>query len=285
MNFLIWIIEKIVVPLFELFYPILDFFLKWIFRFPSIGAIALIGAMTGLGVNLFLKFSSNQLLLKNAKEDLEKIGNLKKNTSEKSELERLNSLANRISGLYAWEAVFPSLWTIPVICLVALWMGSRLSFLPPKLGNEIFVTAHFEDGAKGLAHLLPNDSVFPIGSAISKIGIPENASETVTTNESEVEARWKIKLSKVGPTTLVVRYAGKNYPLQFEIFNNSGRPPNPIKDFNSSGPKGKRLLSIEMSLQDSVSAAIWNFNLKWAGVYILSALVFGITFRWLLKLN
>lgn len=282
MNTLMWLLDSILVPLAEAFYPVFDLLLGVVFRLPPIVDIICLGAFTGFFVNLFVRYYSDQDWLRAAKADLETLSGLRKAGGDVAEKERLDRLTGRISGTYAWRAVIPSLWTIPFICLLAMWMGARLSVDPVRPGDVLEVVARFADGATGLIHVLPGDLVRPEGSAISRIEAAEPASGTAGVG-GKIEARWRIRFPQEGTAKMRFRYREDDFLIEFPVARTGVRPPDLRFPFPPKGPSP--LQELQLGLKPRVAAAWWNLTLGWAGVYILAAIVFGLGFRRLLDVQ
>lgn len=162
-------------PALDALFVALDAVLGWSLLFGAITGLVIAGLLTGLLVNVIQKFASNQDFLGRSKADLDKIKSLRaaaKQSGDKDTVSRLNALAGRISGRYAWGSFKPALWSIPPLCVLAMWVGSRMSYEPVRPDSELTIVAHFEDGASGFAHLVPSDAISPVGSAIAPVAIP-----------------------------------------------------------------------------------------------------------------
>src|SRR5205814_1512081 len=143
-NFILPLIKALFIPC--------DWVLGWMTYLGPLGALIAIGALTGFLVNLFQKYCSNQKLLGARKSDLETLKTLLKDakqSGDKDKVSRVRGLTGRISSKYAIESMKPALWSIPPMCVVAMWAGERMAFQPLHPGEEVELVAHFEDGASG----------------------------------------------------------------------------------------------------------------------------------------
>ena len=190
-------------PFFRFFYPVCDWiFAWWVLYMPPVWAIVVMGFITGLGVNLFQKFFSNQKFLGACKNDLDllnkRIAEAKKADDEEAFV-RLNGLAKTIGGKYAFRSLLPSLWTIPPVIVLCMWIGSRLAFFPVQPGMEpekaVRVTASMEASARGFATMLPCE-----GAEIRAMKwgeTPKNEPEPIKDGDDEVTKMRKEALSQV----------------------------------------------------------------------------------------
>ncbi len=249
-------------------YVPLDVLLGWASRFPPAAAIGIVGVLSGLGVTLLQKFASRQSLLARCRADLRLLKarvKAAKASGDRETAARVQGLVGRISGKYMWGALKPALWSVPVIGIVALWCGSRLGFLPIRPGEEFGVTAHFEDGASGFAHVVPIEGLESQGPAIARV--------------QAGKAEWTIKAVTEGTHALLVRHAGRTHEVALPVAHRGGRPPEPVTVFQRESPTGDRLQAVEIRLRDSLPPAWWNLTFQWGGWYILTALVVALALR------
>jgi uncharacterized membrane protein (DUF106 family) len=146
-------------PFFRFFYPACDWlFSWWALYLPPVWAIAAVGFITGMSVNLFQKFFSNQKLLTKCQDDLkllgERIAAAKKAGDEEAQV-RLTALSRQITNKSVVKSVLPSLWTVPPVIVLCMWIASRLAYFPVKVNEPVKVTASMEAGARDFATMLP----------------------------------------------------------------------------------------------------------------------------------
>ena len=298
-----------ILPLIKLCYIPCDLLLGWTLYLGPIGALIAIGAVTGFLVNLFQKYCSNQVLLGQRKADLDKLKLISKDAKQAGDNDkvvRLRGLIGRISTKYAMESMKPALWSVPPMCIVAMWAGERMSYQPVRPGEVVEVVAHFEDGASGFTHILPNDGLTADGPAISAIEIPrktapakveakESAGENVAQGAparaaaapadkapeapSEPQAHWRVRAEKEGQFALHVRHDDDQYELALPVYKSGGHPPEKAVVYRLESPTRDRMLALELKLQDTVPSAWWNLTMQWMGVYLLSAVAFGVGLR------
>jgi len=281
-----WLYTNCVLPLLRALYVPLDWLLGWTTLLSPVVALVIVGALTGLAINLFQKYLSNQALLALCKADLQRIRELRRTARQardKDALARLAGLARRISGRYAWGAFKPALWSIPPICVIALWTGSRLSLLPVRPDEVIRVVAHFEDGAAGFAHLIPNDGIAPAGPLIAPVAVPR--AQPGDTGPLDPQARWQVRAVKEGEFPVTVRFNSQTYELRVPVSTRGGRAADSPRVFNLQTPTHDNLLALELRLTDSVPPAWWNLKLQWLGLYFVVAAVCGVALRRVLRVQ
>jgi len=176
-------------PVFLVLYGPVDWVLGWTTGLGPVYGVIAIGTFTGLGVNLYQKFFSDQKLLGRCKADLKKNKAFTaeaKKAGDKDKVTRLMNVSKRISGKYMGGSLKPALITIFPVIVVAMWTGSRLGFYPLEPNRDVRVTAFFEDEAKGFAHIVPADGLKVTSNFISPVKIWENESE------AEIEERIEL---------------------------------------------------------------------------------------------
>lgn len=305
------------VPLVKVLFVPFDLALGWVTLLGAIPALVVVGAITGLAVNFFQKYCSNQELLGRRRADLEKLKSLlrdAKNSNDADKAARVSSLTSLISSKYALESFKPALYSVPPLCILAMWVGARLSFEPVRPGENIEVVGTFEDGASGFAYFVPNEGLASNGSPIVPITLRKSAAvaDTDTSPEESLvaadttaprnrsanvamapaptatpvvettaapQARWKIRAEKDGVYPLQIRHGEDRYNLTVPISVNGGLPPEQATVFRTESPTRDRLLSLEFKLREPIPVAWWNFKLQAMGVYLIAAMAFGIALR------
>ncbi|MFN3484039.1 MAG: hypothetical protein ACK44W_00915 [Planctomycetota bacterium] len=261
----------------EVLYAPLDLVLGWTAYLPPTWAVAVVGAVSGAGVMLLQKYASRQALLARCKEDLRLLKARLREARRAGDAEaaaRAGALVRRISGKYLWGALKPALWSVPIIGVVALWCGARLGWEPVRPGETLEVVAHFEDRARGFAHVVPAEGMRPEGAAVAPVGMPRAG-----------QASWKVRAEGEGRLPLVVRYADRSYEVELPVSARGGRPPEPIFVFHESTPHQDQLQAIELRLRSSMGPAWWNLGLGWVGLYFAVALLVAIPLRFALRVQ
>jgi uncharacterized membrane protein (DUF106 family) len=272
-------------PLLNAVFIAFDWIFGWSLLFGAFTALIIAGLLTGLFVNLIQKYCSNQNILGRSKADLEKIKSLRasaKSSGDSDAIARLNTLAGRISGRYAWGSFKPALWSIPPLCVLAMWTGSRMSFEPVRPGNDVAVIAHFEDGASGFAHMVPSSDLKSAGPAISAIAVPLDLAPG---QESGPQARWTVKADKSGEFPLQIRYQDQTFSIPLPVAEKGGRPPEAATTFAIETPNRDGLRVVEFKLNHTVDPAWWNFYQQWMGLYLIAAMISGLALRRVLGVN
>ena len=275
-----WIYTHLLLPVLGVLYVPCDWTLGWTEHFSAIVSISIVGVISGVAVILVQKYASDQAFLGRCKADLEfqkKRMKQAKAADDKHGLQRARGLSGKIGGKYMWAALKPSVWTVPLIGVIGLWTGSRLGYLPIRPGDEVSVTAHFEDQAKGFAYVLPGGAFQPVSPLISAIEIPQDG--------GGLQARWKIRAGTEGAHRLTIRSGGKSFEVDLPVARKGGRPPEPVTTIAEATPTQDQLQAIQFTLVDSIPAAWWNLKLQWGGLYLIVAVGVALAMRSLLKVH
>jgi uncharacterized membrane protein (DUF106 family) len=310
------ILEPLIVPL----YPLLDAVLGWTMQFGGVWGIVIIGVLTGLGVNLFQKFFSKQKLLGKCKADLDKLKKRMKEAKKAGDDDRHMGLlmaSKRVSGKYMWNSLKPSVWTVPPVVVLVMWTWVRLGFDPVPPGREMRVTACFENEAKGIAHAIPSDGLKLLTPPVVRIGkYFETPKEEKKRKEIEkksqadgpvvlykpwtwfntappiprgIEAAWTVKADKPGEYTMLIRCPTsegmKDHVVLVPVIEGRGTPPQFMTSFLFDTPDMDHMQAVLIDVDDSMPPAWWNLKFQWMGLYIALAVIFGVGFRFALRVN
>ena len=273
-----WFYLHVLVPVLDVLYVPCDWILGASSHLPPFWSITLVGVLSGVAMALVLKYCSNQKFLGQAKADLNLLKQkmkAAKAAKDPEALARARALSGRIGGQVMGASLKPSLWTVPIMAVLGLWTGSRLGSLPIRPGDEVTVVAHFEDGAKGFAYILPTGALN--GPFISPIEIPKDG--------DGLQAQWKLRATEESTTPLTVRHEERSYSIPFPVARRGGRPPEPVTTFNAESPTHDQLQAVEVKLVPSLPEAWWNLTWQWGGLYMIVTLAVALGLRYALKIN
>jgi uncharacterized membrane protein (DUF106 family) len=273
-----WFYLHVLVPVLDVLYVPCDWVLGASSRLPPFWSITLVGVLSGVAMAMVLKYCSNQKFLGQAKADLNLLKQKMKAAKQAKDLEaltRARALSGRIGGKFMGASLKPSLWTVPIMAVLGLWTGSRLGYLPIRPGDEVVITAHFEDNAKGFAFIRPNGTLN--GTYIAPIEIPKDG--------DGLQARWMLRAAEESQTPVTICHETKSYSIPLPVASRGGRPPEPVTSFNAASPTHDQLQAVEIKLAPSLPEAWWNLTWQWGGLYMLVTLAVALGLRYLLKIN
>ncbi len=291
-------LTQVVLPILKVLFVPFDIALGWVTRLGPIGALIAVGAVTGVAVNLFQKYCSDQEHLGRRRADLEKLKIMTRDAKQAKDTEkaaRLTGLAGQIGSKYAMESLKPALFSLLPLCILAMWVDARLKYEPVRPGDIVKVIGTFEDGAAGFTHVIPNDGLVPDGASIVPVAIyktpapaastadtsaPANAPKAAVVEASKApQAVWKIRAEKEGEFPLLIRHGDDRYTVSVPIQAKGGQPPEQATVFRTESPTRDRLLSVELELREPVPRAWWNLEMQSMGIYLIAALAFGLLLR------
>ncbi|HEY3324657.1 MAG TPA: hypothetical protein VGP72_29665 [Planctomycetota bacterium] len=303
------LLTQYLMPIVRACYLPLDYLLGWVTRLGPVAGLVVMAAFTGLMVNLFQKYLSNQKLMGQRNADLDTLKALTraaKKNGDKDTLARVRGLTSRIGGAHAMASMMPALWSLPVVCLVVMWTGERLGFHPVRPGQVVEVLANFEEGARdGFAHVVPSAGLALQSPAISPIEVPKKAEQaddqknvalaekriatpeqkkakSETTEPAQTtgpQAHWFLSAAEAGTHTVVIRHGESKYEICVPVFAKGGQPPEQTTEFRTQSPTRDQLKNVMLGLTPSVEPAWWNLTLQWMGLYLVIAFTFGFGLR------
>jgi uncharacterized membrane protein (DUF106 family) len=319
-----WLLIEFLNPAVAWFYPFCDWILLWLTKLGGIGGIVVVGIITGVGVNIFQKFFSNQKLLGKCKADLDKLKVIiaaAKKAGDEDRLARAMRVSGRVSGKSVWASIKPALWTVPPVVVIAMWAGSRLGFVPIKPGQDIRVTACFENEARGHVTLIAPEGVEVVGGPVAPIvkyaendkEKKEREAQAARANaannkwgifslwkpwtwfnpqplpERGMEAHWVIRAKQAGDYKLQFRYPTEDgYAVEnidFPVHDGPGRPPEAFNLLVFDTPTLDHMQVLQFDIPESMPVAWWNLWFTWMGLYCLVAVGCGVAFRYILRVN
>jgi len=319
-----WLLIEWLNPIVAWFYPFCDWILLWTAKLGGIGGIVLIGVLTGLGVNIFQKFCSDQRLLGKCKADLDKLKVVIKEAKKAGDQDRVTRAMNvskRVSSKSVWASIKPALWTVPPVVVIAMWAGSRLGFEPVKPNQEVHLIACFENEARGHAALIAPEGVEVVDAPVSPIEKyadnekekkereEQQARATAANNsrgifslwkpwtwfnpqplpERGMEAHWTVRATRPGIHQLVFRYPTEGgfatERIEFPVTEGPGRPPEAFNLLVFDTPTLDHMQTLQFCIPESMPVAWWNLWFTWMGLYCLVAIACGVGSRYLLRVN
>jgi uncharacterized membrane protein (DUF106 family) len=104
-----------------------------------------------------------------------------------------------------------------------------------------------------------------------------------------LECHWKLRPRAPGDYKVTIRYPTaegfKSAELDFPVHQGEGRPPEFINLLLWDTPTMDHMQSVQFDIEDSMMPAWWNLCFQWMGLYVVLAIVFGVAFRFILRVN
>ena len=232
-------------------------------KLPALWAIIILSLLISLIIILITKYTTDQALMKNLKEEIKnyqkQIKELKNDPSRAMEIQKKSMEVNM---KYMTHSLKPTLITFIPIILIFGWMSSTFAYDSIKPQQDFSVTANFDKNAQGKAELAVPDEVTIIGDKIKNI---ENS-----------QATWTLKGDE-GEHLLEFLY-GDEKQQHIVLITNAGKYLSPLKKTNGA------IKSIQINHKKRVVFPIgYKDWFGWLGTYIIFSLAFTMILRKIMK--
>ncbi len=138
---------------YELTVRLGDWLLGWLLAYPRDVALTAVALCSGVALALVRLAVTDQRLLRRARRDLRRLGELRaaarRQDDAEDELSRLAGLRSQIRGMIWAREIAPTLAALPVIALTLIWASARLAHLPPLPGETLTLSAAFDPNWAG----------------------------------------------------------------------------------------------------------------------------------------
>lgn len=232
-------------------------------KLPVLWTIIILSLIISLIIIIITKYTTNQTLMKNLKEEIKnhqkQIKELKNEPAKAMEIQKK---AMEVNMKYMMHSLKPTLITFIPIILIFGWMSSTFAFESIKPGQEFSVAVFFEKNANGNAEIIVPEEITIMDNKLERI---ENS-----------RASWKLKGSE-GEHLLEFLY--DNEKQQHGVLvTNGNKYLNPITKtkgaITSIQTDHKKLVVMPIGYKD------W---FGWLGTYILFSLAFTMALRKIMK--
>ena len=246
------------------YYDFLNIVFSPLLKLPVLWAIIILSLLISLIIIIITKYTTNQTLMKNLKEEIKNYQKqIKELKNEPSKAMELQKKSMEVNMKYMTHSLKPTLITFIPIILIFGWMSSTFAYESIKPQQEFSVTANFDKNAQGNAELAVPDEIDAIGDKIKKI---ENS-----------QATWTLKGDE-GEHLLEIVYGSEKQQHSVLIVNEY-KYSNPIKKTNGS------IKSIQTNHKKRVVLPVgYKDWFGWLGTYIIFSLIFTMILRKIMKI-
>ena len=233
-------------------------------KLPSLWAIVLLSFLISLIITLIYKFTTNQSLMKDLKEEMKafqkQIKELKHDPKKAMEMQRM---AMKTNMKYMGHSMRSTLFTFIPIILIFGWMTSHLSYYPILPGQDFTTTVVFEKGIDGEIELSVPDGLYIEGSVVKEI------------RDSEV--KWVLN-GEEGEYLLEYNFNDNKYTNEVLITEDREykSPTKNVRDGNIN--------VIKIDYKKNIVLNIFGWKLGWLGSYIILSIIFSMLLRKLMKI-
>jgi len=255
-----WLYSK---GVFAFLNPLWDILLGWTLLLQPLYAILLMSLLVSLITVLVYKYTTDQNLMKQLKDEMKAFQKQAKELKEHPEQAMaVQKKAMETNMKYTMHSFSSTLYTIVPIILIFGWLSAHYAFLPITPGQEFSVELGINSGTTGNVTATAPEGVQLTGESMRTI---TDGSAIFTFNGDE------------GPHTLTFDAGGKEYTTKVLVTRGRGYE-NPLS-LQSDGP----VRSILVGNKKLIVMDLFGWQLGWLGSYIIFSIVFSLALRKALK--
>ena len=253
-------------------------FLNIILNLPPLAAILVISIAVSAITTVIYKYTTNQKLLKEIKDDVKNMQAEIKSTKEPARAAQLQKeMMKRSMQQFSSSSKSMLITLIPLFLLFG-WMQTHLAYSPLMPGDEFAATAHFVSGTEGNITITATEGLNILTNPVQEI--------------KGGKATWRLKGEKEGAYRVSYNFGNEVY-TQNVLLTNKFRYESPIltksKRLGSPGELIKKDSRIERivislkSLQPFGDLALLGWKPGWLATYIILSLIASMLLRKWLK--
>ena len=245
------VFESVLNPIFS---PLLNL--------PTLLAVIFLSFVISLIITIIYKYTTDQNLMKQLKEEMKafqkQIKELKKEPERAMAIQKKSMQTNM---KYMMQSMKSTLYSFIPIILIFGWMNANLAYEPIMPEQEFTTTIFLEDNANGEIELsVPQ-------------GIEVNGATKKEIKDSEVT--WLLS-GKRGEYLFEYIFDEKKYNK--EVLISEKQYKDPVKDVRDGNVR-----SIEIEHNKNILINLFGWKLGWLATYIISAIIFSILIRKIIK--
>ena len=244
-------------------------FMNFVLNFPPAIAIVIVSGLVSLVTSLAYKFTTDQKLMKQIKDDIKKLQGEMRSEKDPVKAAQLQKDVMKHSMRQFSASTKSTLITLIPLFLLFGWMGAHLAYEPIKPGEEFTATVNFKTEATLLqnATLEVSDGLTVLGKEVQK---------STTT--------WRLKGEKEGDYKLIYGFGDETYG-QAVVITNKFEYAEPALTSSNGIKKESAIEKITVGLKPirplgDISILGWEPG--WLGTYIIISLAFSMLLRKLL---
>ena len=242
-------------------------FLNVILNLPPLAAILVISIAVSAITTVIYKYTTNQKLLEEIKDDVKKMQAEIRSTKEPERAAQLQKDIMKRSMQQFSSSTKSMLITMIPLFLLFGWMQTHLAYSPLAPGEEFAATAYFAQGTEGNITIAVTEG----------LGILSNPTQEIKCNK----AAWSLKGENEGTYTLSYSFADEIY-AQNVFVTDKFTYEDPILSKSKNIKKGSRIERIVISLKSVQPFGNVTF-LGWKPGWLATYLIFSIMASMLLK--
>jgi uncharacterized membrane protein (DUF106 family) len=261
----------------------MDYALGWTLALHPFLAIALLAFLITLLITLIYKYTTDQNLMKQLKDELKELQKeLKTLKDHPDKALKVQKQMMETNTKYMMQSLKATLYTFLPIIIIFGWMSAHLAFYPLAPGEGFDVTLTFDKSASGVVEIITPQQIELVDDAQKEI-----ITRSVT---------WQLKAEEEG--TYVLEFMHNNKQYTKKIMVNKGREyispvvmREGLLDFLYAR-NGEMLRSTDAVTQINVgqrpvkpleSISLFGWHPGWLGTYIILSILFSLILRKALK--
>lgn len=229
---------------------------------PIFWAIIVLSFMISLIITIIYKYTTDQNLMKQLKEEMKafqkQIKELKKEPERAMAIQKKSMRTNM---KYMMQSMKSTLYSFIPIILIFGWMNANFAYEPIMPGQEFTTTIFLEDNTDGRIEL----------------SVPQGIEISGATKKEIIDGKATWLLSgKRGEYLFEYIFDGKKYNK--EVLISEKQYKDPIKKV-----RDENVRSIEIEHNKRILINLFGWKLGWLATYIISAIIFSILIRKAIK--
>ena len=235
-----------------------------ILALPPFWGLLFISGILSLLLTLAYKYTTNQTLMKQLKDEIAALQKeLKELRNDPEKALHVQKKAMESNMKYMMESLKPTLVTFIPIILIFGWLAGHYGFEPIRPGTEFTVTSRLDAPETTGMHLTVPDGLHIKGDPYALVGAGK--------------AEWIVNAVKEGRYTMVFDYGNRTYTKSVLV------TPSRAYEDPTMVIKEHGLTDITIGHQPLIILDLFGWQLGWLGSYIIFSIIFSLTLRKLLK--
>lgn len=226
-------------------------------------AIIIMTFLISLIIVIIYKYTTDQNLMKDLKEEMNKFKKLTKELkNEPDKMMDVQKKAMETNMKYMMQSMKSTLFTFIPIILIFGWLSANFAYIPIMPGEEFGVAVYLKDGLKGNITVETIKSLEVVGERTKEI------------TDGKINYLFK---GEKGTYLVDFIIDGKKYSHEIQIDERKYKTPEKL--FN----KEDLIQKITTSNEERIVLNLFGWKLGWLGTYIILSILFSIGLRKLLK--
>ena len=233
-------------------------------QLPLFWAILILSFAVSLLITIIYKFTTNQSLMKQLKDELKEFQKeMKELKHDPSKMMAVQKKAMQTNMKYMMHSMRSTLITFLPIIFIFGWMQANLAYQPILPGEEFTAALNFQQNTAGNVTIEIPEGITLDGSTVKEV-------DTST-------VKWVLK-GKEGEYLLNFDYKGMKYDKDIIITSKQAYKP-VLKKINDDNLK-----SIQIENQPIKILNLFGWKVGWLGSYIIFSLIFSMVLRKIMKI-